>query len=524
MAGIFICYRRDDTAGWAGRLQVDLQAGLPGTVVFRDIDAIPPGVKFDEYIAEAVGTCDVLIAMIGPRWLNAADAQGVRRLDDPNDLIRLEISTCLKRDIRVIPALVGGADLPAARDLPDDIRELSRRQAYELSDSRWTADCRKLVAALRPILGISRVSRPLVAAGIVGLVLLIAGFLVWRNAADATGEDGVTAAAPPISPIPSSDAGAAAPDAGATQTSVDGAPSSAGISASITEIPFKGSDRPAPIAAGGQPLVEYIATGGQGAGVFDFDWPGGDCWDIYRGDEKVTYGCGMGKQALAAGSYSIRTAQNVFLPFQVTIRPGTTSRVALGGVFDFRWPGGDCWDIYRGDEKISYGCGSSKQALQPGRYTIKNGTALFVPFDVEIKNAVTSAVTLGGVVEFKWPGGDCWDVFRGKEKVTYGCGTSKQALEAGTYTISSASAVFLPFAVKVATGVTTTVAKGGVFEFKWPGGDCWDIYRGDDKVTYGCGAGKQALEAGRYTIKASGGAVFQPFTITVRDGATVVAP
>ena len=50
-----------------------------------------------------------------------------------------------------------------------------------------------------------------------------------------------------------------------------------------------------------------------------------------------------------------------------------------------------------------------------------------------------------------------------------------------------------------------------MFEFKWLGGDCWDIYRGEEKITYGCGTGKQALQAGRYTVKPSSAAVFRPF-------------
>jgi hypothetical protein len=115
MAGIFICYRRDDAAGWAGRLHADLQAGLPGVDIFRDIDDIPPGVKYSAYIANAVGSCDVLIALIGPQWLTAGTAAGARRLDDPNDFIRLEITAGLQRDIRVIPALVGGARLRPRR-------------------------------------------------------------------------------------------------------------------------------------------------------------------------------------------------------------------------------------------------------------------------------------------------------------------------------------------------------------------------------------------------------------------------
>ena len=140
MPGIFISYRRDDAAGWAGRLSADLREGLRGTPVFMDIDAIPPGVPYDDYIAQAVGSCDVLIALIGPHWLTVTDKAGRRRLDDPADLTRLEILAALQRNIRVIPALVGGAEMPAADELPDALKPLGRRQAYELADHRWNED------------------------------------------------------------------------------------------------------------------------------------------------------------------------------------------------------------------------------------------------------------------------------------------------------------------------------------------------------------------------------------------------
>jgi hypothetical protein len=268
----------------------------------------------------------------------------------------------------------------------------------------------------------------------------------------------------------------------------------------------------------------YVATGAGAAGVFHFAWPGSDCWDIYRGETKVTYGCGAAKQALGPGTYTITNGSNIFQPFTVEIRPGFDTHVAYGGVFEFKWAGSDCWDIYRGDKKVTYGCGPGKQALEPGKYTIQSSSAVFLPFDVDIKAGTTTTAQAGGVFEFKWPGSDCWDIYRGDQKVTYGCGSGKQALQAGSYTIMTASNVFTPFDVVLQTGETTSVAKGGVFEFKWPGSDCWDIYRDDKKVTYGCGAGKQALQAGTYTIKPSSAPIFAPFEVRIRDGVTVTAP
>lgn len=187
MSGIFICYRREDAAGWAGRLQSDLQDALPNVHVFRDVEALAPGVRFEDAIEQAVGSCDVLIALIGPQWLAAADQDGRRRLDNPHDLVRLEIATCLQRDIRVIPALVGGARLPHLAELPDAIRSLAQRQSHELSDSRWKTDCRTLIAQLRPLVHATvplRENRPMVAAGFLTLLLAGAGVWYWGNAGE----------------------------------------------------------------------------------------------------------------------------------------------------------------------------------------------------------------------------------------------------------------------------------------------------------------------------------------------------
>jgi TIR domain len=152
MAGIFINYRREDSSGWAGRLSRDLAASLGDDEVFADIVDIEPGVDFAETIEKKLANVDVLLAVIGPRWLTAADkVTGKRRLDDPDDLVRTEIAAALRRGIRVVPLLVGGAALPSAEQLPDDLKGLLRRNAYELSDRRWDYDVRQLILYLRPI-------------------------------------------------------------------------------------------------------------------------------------------------------------------------------------------------------------------------------------------------------------------------------------------------------------------------------------------------------------------------------------
>ena len=94
---------------------------------------------------------------------------------------------------------------------------------------------------------------------------------------------------------------------------------------------------------------------------------------------------------------------------------------------------------------------------------------------------------------------------------------SSQALEAGRYTIKAKrQPVFLPFEVTVKDGAATRIALGGVFTFDWSGSDCWDIFRGEELVTYHCGANKQALGAGTYTIKAKRAPVFNPLRLNCR--------
>lgn len=144
LTDIFINYRRKDTAGHAGRLQQDLNERFPGRV-FMDIHNIEAGRDFTEAIAEEVGRCGVLIVMIGDQWLNITDPEtGKRRLDDPNDLVAIEIAEALKRDTRVIPVLVEGARMPQQAELPPALSGLVRRNAFELSDTRWPYDVEQL--------------------------------------------------------------------------------------------------------------------------------------------------------------------------------------------------------------------------------------------------------------------------------------------------------------------------------------------------------------------------------------------
>ena len=141
---IFISYRRDDSRGYAGRLQGDLSRRYSEEHVFRDVE-IPPGADFGEYITSLVDKCNVVLAIIGPSWLDARDREGERRIDNPDDWVRLEIERALARDgVEVIPVLVDGARLPPREELPESLLALRRRNAFELSDRRWDYDVAQL--------------------------------------------------------------------------------------------------------------------------------------------------------------------------------------------------------------------------------------------------------------------------------------------------------------------------------------------------------------------------------------------
>jgi hypothetical protein len=149
---IFISYRREETAYAAGWLYDRLGDHYGGRQVFKDVDSIELGDDFVEVITRAVGFCDVLLALIGDEWLTITDEEGRRRLDDPDDFVRLEIEAALARKVRIIPILVDGARMPAAKELPDSLAGLSRRQALELSPARFDFDTGRLLKVLDNVL------------------------------------------------------------------------------------------------------------------------------------------------------------------------------------------------------------------------------------------------------------------------------------------------------------------------------------------------------------------------------------
>lgn len=148
MTKIFISYRRDDSAGYTGRLYDYILQHFEESKVFRDVDTIKPGEDFVVAIEKVVGACDALIAVIGPKWLDIRDQNGNRRLNNPEDYVRLEIATALKRNIIVVPVLIERASMPNKNDLPEDLSNLTRRNAVELSNECFSYDIDRIIQAI----------------------------------------------------------------------------------------------------------------------------------------------------------------------------------------------------------------------------------------------------------------------------------------------------------------------------------------------------------------------------------------
>ena len=152
MEGVFISYRRSDSAGHAGRLWDRLVRDLPETPIFIDVDRIEAGEDFAEVIDRTLGSCGVCLVVIGPRWLTAADEYGRRRIDQPADFVRAEIASALTRGLRVVAVLVDEAALPARAALPGDLARLCDLNAVEVRHRTFHADVDRLVAMIRGVL------------------------------------------------------------------------------------------------------------------------------------------------------------------------------------------------------------------------------------------------------------------------------------------------------------------------------------------------------------------------------------
>lgn len=191
MAGIFISYRREDNDVAAGRLADDLAEIFGSGAVFRDIGTIEAGENFTEALDRALDSCQVLLAIIGPRWATVTDDEGRLRLGVPGDWVSAEIQRALERGIRVIPILIG-ATMPRQGQLPPALHPLLQRQAIEISDRHWQRDLAALAEVLGRVPGISRKASPeresrfgwrTVLAALLAVVLLAGiGWLTWSKA------------------------------------------------------------------------------------------------------------------------------------------------------------------------------------------------------------------------------------------------------------------------------------------------------------------------------------------------------
>jgi hypothetical protein len=148
MSGVFISYRRADAQGWAGRLGADLGQAFGEVARFFDLASIAAGADFVLEIEKAMADAAAVLVLIGPRWVDLRNEQGVRRLVAPDDVVAHEVKQALSLTVPVIPVLLGGASMPDAAALPEPLRALARRNAIELSDTRWAHDFERLLSAL----------------------------------------------------------------------------------------------------------------------------------------------------------------------------------------------------------------------------------------------------------------------------------------------------------------------------------------------------------------------------------------
>jgi hypothetical protein len=153
MAKVFISYRRTDSAALTGRVYDRLVARFGRKNVFKDVDDIPPGVNFAANIQQSLAECAAALVVIGRSWLDARDPAGNRRLDNPDDFVRLEVETAQRLGLTVIPVVVEGAAMPSRDDLPPSLQPLALINAVAVrNDPDFTHDMERLIASLERLL------------------------------------------------------------------------------------------------------------------------------------------------------------------------------------------------------------------------------------------------------------------------------------------------------------------------------------------------------------------------------------
>ncbi|MGH7497359.1 MAG: toll/interleukin-1 receptor domain-containing protein [Gemmatimonadales bacterium] len=219
----FISYRRDDSAGHVGRLYDALSARFGRNRLFFDLDHIAPGQDFVQVLDNSLNRCSVLLVVIGKRWAGSGRI-GSRRIDQPDDFVHIEVAAGLRRtDLRVIPVLIQGTKMPGPTALPDDLKDLARRNATEISDLRWKEDVARLCSSLEAGGGVGdpagealrrfasgiRIPQKLPAwakpAGLAAAVLLVVGLAVAAFQSRSHADGVATAEVPGSSQIPRGD-------------------------------------------------------------------------------------------------------------------------------------------------------------------------------------------------------------------------------------------------------------------------------------------------------------------------------
>ena len=149
---VFISYRREDAPGHTGRLYDGLASHFGADQVFVDVDNIGIGQDFVARIQEVMSAVDVVVVVIGRGWVDARRSDGHRRLEDPDDFVRLEVETALGRGVLVIPVLVQGAEMPASSTLPPGLKPLARRNACAIDDRDWKHGVERLIRAIDSVI------------------------------------------------------------------------------------------------------------------------------------------------------------------------------------------------------------------------------------------------------------------------------------------------------------------------------------------------------------------------------------
>jgi TIR domain len=146
--GVFLSYRRGDSLPTTARLADDLVDYFGRRRVYRDVDSNRAGQDFVEQIHAALQSAQAVVAVIGPEWVSTRDADGVQRLEDPEDPVRIEIVAALEAGVPIIPVLVGGAAMPKALEVPAPVRPLCKIHALPLADDDWRYHLGRLLETL----------------------------------------------------------------------------------------------------------------------------------------------------------------------------------------------------------------------------------------------------------------------------------------------------------------------------------------------------------------------------------------